>query len=205
MAIDLGKFYENQKGARVEFGKMIGRWFKGNDWNIYTGSSWGEYAGFEFIPYGAMQKILDGTAGELPQEYFDALGGVNLNLELGTNTSKIKDILLREKIESSKPLTVQGKVWTAVEFCACYYGLLDAPLVPEKFKVDDEQDDPRLLAIATANPGIIVNDEYPNIAQILAMGLARLPECKNAEDQYDWMTDHIGACLGAIVESIDNC
>jgi hypothetical protein len=205
VAIDLGKFYDNQKTARVEFGKMIARWFKENDWNIYTGSAWGEYAGFEFIPYGRMQDILDGVAGELPREYFDALGQVNFKLAARIDNSNIKDAVLRKKIDSSKPFVVGTGVWTAAEFCACYYGLLDTPLVPEKFNVDDEQDDPRLLAIATANPGIIVNDEYPNIAQILAMGLARLPECKNAEDQYDWMTDHIGACLGAIVESIDNC
>jgi hypothetical protein len=80
-----------------------------------------------------------------------------------------------------------------------------SPLVPENFKVEEGQDDPRLLAIATANPGITFDGECLNIAQILAIGLAKLPECQKAEDQHDWMTDHIGACLDAIVGNIDDC
>ncbi|MFN5921452.1 MAG: hypothetical protein ACK45I_09140 [Bacteroidota bacterium] len=205
MAIDLGKFYENQKTARVEFGKMIARWFKENDWNIFTGSAWGEYAGFEFIPYGVMGCILEGRAGELPREYFDALGQVNFKLAVRIDNSNIKDTTLRKKIDSSKPFVVGAGVWTAAEFCACYYGLLDAPLAPETFNVEEEQDDPRLLAIATANPGITFNGESLNIAKILAMGLALLPECQKAENQYEWMCEYVGACLNAIVESIDDC
>jgi hypothetical protein len=204
VAIDLGKFYENQKTARVEFGKMIARWFNENGWNIYTGPAWGEYAGFEFIPYGATREILEGIAGELPREYFDAFGSINRKIALRVSVSNIGDTVLRKKIELSKPLTVQGKVWGAVEFCACYYGLLDVPLVPEKFNLNEEQDDPRYLAIGTANPEIDFGCEYPNIAQILALGLSTLPQYQKAENQYDWMTDHVGKCLEAIVESIDD-
>ncbi len=106
---------------------MLRNWRHRNGWTPYTAACWAADAGFQGIPYGALQLIEEGKGGELRQKAFFQLQ--ELNSRLATqNYGSIGSQKILEQVTGARPLGSAAKaVWDATDFWACYVGLLPVP------------------------------------------------------------------------------
>ena len=118
--------------ARADFGQAISTWHKKNDWPQSISESVAkEVKEWEGGPWASQQSTAINGKLDPKVAYFLAEGCFNVYIHKG-DFSKIKDQVLKEKLEGSKAFTHNnGKPFDGADFFRLFTGLIE---VPKKYK-----------------------------------------------------------------------
>ena len=118
--------------ARADFGQAISPWHKKNDWPQSISESVAkEVKEWEGGPWASQQSTAINGKLDPKVAYFLAEGCFNVYIHKG-DFSKIKDQVLKEKLEGSKAFTHNnGKPFDGADFFRLFTGLIE---VPKKYK-----------------------------------------------------------------------
>ena len=121
--------------ARADFGQAISTWHKKNDWPQSISESVAkEVKEWEGGPWASQQSTAINGKLDPKVAYFLAEGCFNVYIHKG-DFSKIKDQVLKEKLEGSKAFTHNnGKPFDGADFFRLFTGLIE---VPKKYKQAD--------------------------------------------------------------------
>lgn len=131
------RYSEQKREALQRFGRMLRTWRIRNGWTQHTASQWGKQAGFQAIAAGNFSHIEHGKTNYVRPGTIFQLADLNQRIA-GREWGPVRNRELRERLESSKPITDDhGVPWGPTEFWACSVGLIPVPA-----ELDEPEGDP---------------------------------------------------------------
>ena len=119
---------EAQDAAALEFGRMLRRWRRQNNWTQYTARRWADEAGLgDVIRHSGLSELERGITRSPRNVVFLSLANLNALVHQGDFKGVRSRDLLNQLKGSQAICDESGQPWGPSEFWACHAGLLLPP------------------------------------------------------------------------------